>query len=88
MELMRPKYRIRCEFGVCKNFAELTVKHSRLGIGGALNICNDCAKELANLVTEFFKAEKKAEKKEIAEVETSVEKEEKTTSKKKKDQKN
>ncbi|MCL2860814.1 MAG: hypothetical protein FWE22_00160 [Firmicutes bacterium] len=59
MELIKPKYRIRCETGVCKNFADSTIKHSRLGIGGALNICTECLKELFELLKKEFKAVKK-----------------------------
>ncbi|MCL2255833.1 MAG: hypothetical protein FWC11_03125 [Firmicutes bacterium] len=61
MELIKPKYRIRCEFGVCKNFANMTIKHSRLGIGGALNICSECAKGLMDLLKNEFKTAKKEE---------------------------
>jgi len=73
MELTKPKYRIRCEFGVCKNFANKTIKHSRLGIGCALNICDECSKALFELLKREFKEMKKAEVTEVAETVEIVE---------------
>ena len=60
MELIKCKYRIRCELGACGNRADYTVVTPRAGVRSALHICGDCLCELAalcNRITEPENAE-------------------------------
>ena len=50
MELLKNKYKMRCEMGACKNFAGYSVKMSRLGPRGHLNLCAECLRELYELI--------------------------------------
>ncbi len=50
MELIENKYRIRCEMGACKNLAKKTIKMSRVGIRSRIHICDDCLRELYELI--------------------------------------
>lgn len=52
MQLIEPKYKIRCEMGVCKNFAAKTIKMDRTGIKSAIHICDACLTELYGLIGE------------------------------------
>ncbi len=50
MELIKNKYKIRCEMGACKNVADYTVKMNRVGIKSRIHVCSDCLKELYELI--------------------------------------
>lgn len=49
MELIKCKYRIRCELGACGNRADYTVLPAKAGVRSCLHICGDCLCELASL---------------------------------------
>lgn len=49
MELIKCKYRIRCELGACGRRADYTVMTPRAGVRSSLHICGDCLGELAEL---------------------------------------
>ena len=50
MELVRARFRIRCEMAGCKKASEYAVKTPRFGARASLNICSDCMKELYELI--------------------------------------
>jgi len=50
MELIKTRYRIRCEMGGCKGVADYTVKTARVGIRAHLHICSNCLSSLYELM--------------------------------------
>ena len=49
MELVKCKYKIRCELGACGNRAAYSVRFARTGARSNLNVCADCLAELGRL---------------------------------------
>lgn len=52
MELIKAKYRVRCEMGVCKNPAKYTVALSRAGIKSRIHICDECRRQLSAVTSD------------------------------------
>ena len=50
MKLIDTPYKIRCEMGVCKNYAAKSVVFDRVGIKSHLHVCPDCLKALYGLI--------------------------------------
>lgn len=46
MELIKNKYKIRCEMGACRNNADYALVMDRSGIHSSICMCADCAKKL------------------------------------------
>ncbi len=52
MKLIKTPYKIRCEMGACKNFAERTIVMDRVSIKNHLHVCGNCLHALYNLIGE------------------------------------
>jgi hypothetical protein len=70
MKIITTPYKIRCDLGVCHNFARSAVVLDRVGIGSRIHICESCMRTLYALMQEQLgetetkkTAEKKAAKK-------------------------
>ena len=50
MELIKSRYKIRCEMGGCRNISEYTIKTARIGIRAHLHICTPCMGKLYGLL--------------------------------------
>ncbi len=50
MQLLKAKYKIKCEMGACKNTATHTIKLARVGLKSQIHICSDCLQELSDLI--------------------------------------
>jgi len=50
MELIKTRYKIRCEMGGCKSVADYTVKTARMGIRAHLHMCSKCLHSLYELM--------------------------------------
>ena len=50
MKLTNTPYKIRCEMGVCKNFASKSIISERVGIRSNLHVCSQCLIELYKLI--------------------------------------
>lgn len=53
MELVKCKYRMRCELGACGNHADYSVRFARTGTRSNLNICAQCLAELGKLTAKL-----------------------------------
>lgn len=50
MELITTNCKIKCEMGACRNYAQHTIKLSRVGIKSRIHICEICLGELYALI--------------------------------------
>lgn len=46
MELIKNKYKIRCEMGACRNMADYVLVMDRSGIHSSICMCGECAEKL------------------------------------------
>ena len=46
MELIKNKYKIRCEMGACRNMADYVLVMDRIGIHSSICMCAECAGKL------------------------------------------
>lgn len=46
MELIKNKYKIRCEMGACRNMADYVLVMDRSGIHSSICMCAECAGKL------------------------------------------
>lgn len=46
MELIKNKYKIRCEMGACRNMADYVLVMDRSGIHSSICMCAECAEKL------------------------------------------
>lgn len=58
MEIIKCKYRLRCEMGVCGNRAAYTIMPPRSGVRSCLHICGDCLCALAGLAEQITQPDK------------------------------
>ena len=49
MEIVKCKYRLKCELGACGKRAEYSVMPARTGVRSSLNVCRDCLTDLVML---------------------------------------
>ena len=73
MQLEKAKYKMRCEFGACKEFAGFTVKLSRVGIKSRIHVCENCLIELGTLIEELTLGVSSKKEKEQPKVPKSIE---------------
>ncbi|MBQ7227958.1 MAG: hypothetical protein IJX05_06130 [Clostridia bacterium] len=52
MQLVKCKYRIKCELGACGNRADYSLLPARSGIRSILHVCEPCLTELSALISE------------------------------------
>lgn len=52
MKLIKTPYKIRCEMGACKNFAEKTIVMDRVSIKNNVHVCANCLQTLYKLIGE------------------------------------
>ena len=52
MKLIKTPYKIRCEMGACRNFAERTIVMDRVSIKNHLHVCGNCLQTLYTLIGE------------------------------------
>jgi len=50
MELIKARYRIRCEMGGCRSVSDFTIKTARVGIRAHLHVCRGCLGGLYELI--------------------------------------
>lgn len=58
MKLIKNEQKIRCEMGVCHNFADYSIALDRVGIRSRIHICKDCLGELKRVIDEEDKRKK------------------------------
>ena len=46
MELIKNKYKIRCEMGACRNMADYVLVMDRSGIHSSICMCGECVEKL------------------------------------------
>lgn len=52
MKLIKTKYKIRCETGGCRNFADYALYVDRCGIHSSIYICRGCVEDLKTALSE------------------------------------
>ncbi len=57
MTLIKNNQKVRCEMGVCRNFADYSITMDRVGIRSRIHICKHCLGELRRIIDESEKAE-------------------------------
>ena len=63
MRLRKIKIRLKCDNGVCPNYADFAVEREGTPACRELSLCRDCLKELAKLNTVLTASETQAGKK-------------------------
>lgn len=48
MELLKNKYKLKCEMGACRNNADYVLVMDRSGIHSSICMCRECAEKLKN----------------------------------------
>ncbi len=52
MKIITTPYKIRCELGICHNYARRAVVLDRVGAGSRIHICESCMRTLCALMQE------------------------------------
>lgn len=50
MKLINTPYKIRCEFGACKNMASKSIAMERVGTKNHLHVCGECLLSLYKMI--------------------------------------